>query len=112
MKKRNLNLLIYRVLWGGILLSVVLIFIGLLLGSLSPSEFPRTPLKPAEIGAALVSLSPAGFLALGVIAMILTPVARVVLSILVYVQESDRVYVLITVIVLANLLFGIVLGFA
>ncbi len=105
-------MLIYRVLWGGILLSVVLIFIGLLLGSLSPGQLPQTPLKPAELATALVSLSPAGFLALGVIAMILTPVARVFLSILVYLEERDRVYVLITVIVLANLLFGIVLGFA
>jgi uncharacterized membrane protein len=105
-------MLIYRTLWGGILLSVSLILVGLGLGALNPNALPRTPLKPAALAAALVAFSPAGFLALGVIVMILTPVARVLLSILVYAEERDRLYVLITAIVFANLLFGIVLGFA
>ena len=108
----DLNVLIYRVLWGGIILSVALIFIGLGLGSVNPAGLPRAPLKLLDLGTALGQLSPAGFLALGVIVMILTPVARVVLSVLIYVEERDRAYVVITLVVFLNLLFGIVLGFA
>lgn len=44
--------------------------------------------------------------------MVLTPMARVVLSIVAYLDERDRVYVLITVVVFANLLVGMVLGLA
>jgi uncharacterized membrane protein len=110
--RHDLNLLIYRVLWGGIILSVTLILIGLGLGSLNPAGLPQAPLKLLDLGTALGQLTPAGFLALGVIVMILTPVARVVLSVLIYVEERDRAYVVITLVVFLNLLFGIVLGFA
>ena len=42
--------------------------------------------------------------------MVLTPVARVFLSVLSYVSEGDRVYVAVTLIVLSALTTGMVLG--
>lgn len=42
--------------------------------------------------------------------MVLTPVARVFLSVLSYASEGDRVYVAVTLIVLSALITGMVLG--
>lgn len=47
---------------------------------------------------------------LGLILLIATPVARVLVSLVAFVLQRDRLYVLITAIVLAVLLFGFLLG--
>jgi uncharacterized membrane protein len=44
---------------------------------------------------------------LGLLLLIATPVARVVFSIFAFIEQRDRVYVVITLIVLAALLFGL-----
>jgi uncharacterized membrane protein len=51
-------------------------------------------------------------LSLGILFLIFTPVARVALSVSYFAREKDRAYVLITLIVLANLLLGLALGLA
>ncbi len=105
-----MNRLIYYVLRGGILLAVVFIAIGFALGAINPAGVPSATLKLSDLGPELGTLSPAGFLGLGVLLMILTPVSRVFLSLLAYVGVRDRPYVLITVVVLADLLVGMLLG--
>src|SRR5207249_496678 len=52
---------------------------------------------------------PTGYLNLGVLVLIFTPVARVLLSLLSFLEERDRAYVLMTGIVLTNLLISVVL---
>lgn len=47
---------------------------------------------------------------LGLILLIATPVARVVLSLVAFLLQRDRLYVLITAIVLAVLVFSLVFG--
>lgn len=106
----DLNRLLYHVLRGGVLLAVVFIATGFALGTLDPAGLPSAPLNLSDLGQELATLSPAGFLGLGVLLMILTPVSRVFLSVLAYVDERDRLYVLITVVVFANLLVGMLLG--
>ena len=89
---------------------MIFIGIGLGLGAVNPAGLPSAPLHLSLLGPELVELSPAGFLGLGVLLMILTPVTRVLLSILAYVRERDRTYVAITVLVFVTLLAGMVLG--
>jgi len=48
----------------------------------------------------------------GVLVLILTPVARVTLSLLSFLRERDRLYVEITTTVLLNLILGLLLGVA
>lgn len=108
----DLNLVIYHVLRGGVVLSVLLVGLGLALGAVNPDTLPMSPLGPGPLAHELLRLSATGFLSLGVVAMILTPVARVLLSILAYVRKKDRPYVLVTAIVLVNLLVGMLFGLA
>jgi len=67
---------------------VIFIGIGFAVGAVNPAGLPRAPLDLSLLGPELVELSPAGFLGLGVLLMILTPVARVLLSILAYVHAG------------------------
>ena len=52
-----------------------------------------------------------GLIQLGLLLLLATPVARVVFSILAFALQRDRFYVLVTVVVLAILLYSIVGGY-
>jgi uncharacterized membrane protein len=52
----------------------------------------------------LFTFAPEGYLSLGVLILIFTPVARVFLSLVSWIRERDRIYVLLSAIVLANLI--------
>jgi len=49
------------------------------------------------------------FIILGLLTLIATPIARIVLGIVSFAMEKDKLYVIITVIVLFNLIFAIFL---
>ena len=97
---------------GGILLAVAFILLGIGSKVASGSAFPSQPVPLYLIAGELGGLSPAVLLSLGVLLLILTPVARVFLSVLVFADERDWTYVLITAIVFANLMVGVVLELA
>jgi len=98
------------VLQGGVIISAALILLGLFLlptrpGGLSLTRllnFPQT-LDAVRIG--LLVWRPQAFIALGLLVLIATPVARVAVSILAFALERDRKYIIITIAVLAILLF-------
>ena len=105
-----MNRLVYRVLWGGVLLSIAVILIGLAAEAVSPGGFPRIPAPLPALPAEVAHLTPAGLLSLGVLLLILTPISRVFLTILVFAGERDRTYVLVTGIVFFTLRLGVALG--
>jgi uncharacterized membrane protein len=53
---------------------------------------------------------PAAIVQLGLVLLIATPVARVAMSLVAFVLQRDRVYVLVTAIVLALLIFSLTGG--
>lgn len=61
------------------------------------------------IGSAL-SLHSLGVIQLGLLLLVATPIARVALSLVAFMRQRDRRYVLITAIVLAILLFSLAGG--
>jgi uncharacterized membrane protein len=105
-----MNQLIYRVLWGGVVLSIAVIVVGLFAKLLSPAGFPRTPTPVSLLALQVFQLTPAGLLSLGVLLMIFTPFARVLLSVFIFAEERDRTYVLITGLVFTNLMIGVILS--
>jgi len=52
-----------------------------------------------------------GFIQLGLLMLLATPVARVVFSVVAFTMQRDRLYVLVTLLVLAVLLYSIVGGY-
>jgi len=108
----DINRGISHVLRGGVLVSVGVLLAGLTIAALEGSGFSFEVLEPGQLLGPLLRLQPAALLSLGVLILILTPVARVALSLLSFLRERDRRYVEITTIVLLNLLVGFLLGIA
>ncbi len=100
------------VLQGGVIISALVIVIGLVLlptqpGGLSPERLLRFPQTLSQVGVELLALRPQAIIALGLLLLIATPVLRVAVSVVTFALERDRKYVIITLIVLAILLFSI-----
>lgn len=118
----TMNLVIGKVLRYGVLISgivIVLGTVGLAVSSgftdsggyltYNASAIPHDGIdvSPSALASGLVGLSAFSWIELGVILLIATPVSRVFISIFLFVAERDRLYVLITAVVLTLLLFSI-----
>ncbi len=117
----SMNSLIGNLLRYGVILSAVIITIGtilLLLGSGSqelsqfvvynPNQFPHGNFDPSigHMVAGLAVFDPQSIIELGVLVLLATPAARVLLSVLLFSAEGDKTYAYITGVVLAVLLFS------
>jgi uncharacterized membrane protein YfcA/uncharacterized membrane protein len=104
------DLIISSILRGGVLLSVVVILVGIagvyisLPRAALPATFPDT--LPAVLSGSLQG-NPLAIVILGLLILLATPLARVTVSIAAFAIERDRLYIIITSIVLTILLFGI-----
>ena len=80
---------------------------------LEPSKghvFVGEPAELRSLGAivrAAVALQPDAIVQLGLVLLIATPVARVAMSLVAFILQRDRVYVVVTSIVLALLIFSL-----
>lgn len=95
----GLDLVVARILLYGTYLSVLLIAIGVVLmlaAGISPLD-DAPPLDVSAIPADIVALDPAGFLWLGLLAVIATPSARVIASLVVYARGRDWQMVAVSV---------------
>jgi uncharacterized membrane protein len=120
MKDKQLETLVGQLLRFGVTLAALLVSVGLvryLFGqggdSASYHVFQGEPSEFRSVGGILTSAfgwSRRGLIQLGILVLIATPVARVLLSLAVFTKQRDRVYVLITSIVLAVLAFSLLSG--
>lgn len=109
---RDLDRAIARVLMAGTYVSVVLLAVGvvlMLLAGISPLDAAPS-LDPATILADIATLQPAGFLWLGLIAVIATPTARVVASLLGYGLARDWTMVAVSIGILAVIVASVMLA--
>ena len=108
------------VLRGGVLIAAAVTAIG---GAVYLSNhghqrvdygtFAGEPAKLRAIGGIIhsaLALQGEGIMALGVLLLIATPIARVALLLVVFLHERDRLYVGVSAIVLAVLLIGVISG--
>jgi len=98
------NRLIYHVLRGGVVISVGVLLFGFVLLAATGGEVPDHSIAPRSLIGQLSRFSPDGYLSLGVLVLIFTPVVRVFLSVLSFIDERDSKYALMTAIVLVNLI--------
>jgi len=114
----KLEQIIGNLLRAGVVLSAVVVFAGgvmyLVQHGSQPVNYrtfqpPSTQLRSVEgtIGEAM-KLDSDGIMQLGLLLLILTPIARVAFSALGFGMEGDRMYVGITLVVLAVLIFSLV----
>ncbi|MCI4371214.1 MAG: DUF1634 domain-containing protein [Thermoplasmata archaeon] len=105
----DINRLLFHVLRGGVVVSVAVLLFGFILAAVTGRPLPDHSIPPRALGLALYDFTPTGYLNLGVLILILTPMTRVFLSLLSFAQERDRTYVLLTAIVFLNLLLSVIL---
>lgn len=103
------NRLIYHVLRGGVIVSVAILLFGFILAAFTGQPIPDQAVPPRALGGELSRFTTAGYLSLGVLVLIFTPVVRVFLSLLSFIGERDRPYVVMTAIVFTNLIVGLFL---
>lgn len=100
----DINRLIYHVLRAGVVLSVSLILFGFILEAFGAGGLPTQSIPPRRLLSELLRITPAGYVNLGILVLIFTPMARVLLSLLSFLEERDRTFAAITLVVLVNLL--------
>jgi len=118
----SMNQVIGKVLRYGVILSALIVILGTigLMASngtsetggylaYNPSAVPHDGIdvSPAGLLHGLVTFSAFSWIELGVVVLIATPVSRVLISVFLFAAEKDRLYVMITAVVLALLLFSI-----
>jgi uncharacterized membrane protein len=109
---RDLERSIGRLLTAGTYLSILLMAIGVVLmltGGISPLD-PAPPFDPARIPAEIVALRPVGFLWLGMLVILATPLARVVAAGIGFAAGGERRMALISAAILVVIAVGVLLG--
>ncbi len=112
-KLLEIELRIGKILRTGVFISSAIIIIGLMMFVLTGhSGYPGKsyPRGLSEIAEGLVAFKPFAWLMTGLFLLILTPVLRVVASVFAFAKEGDKMYVIITMLVLAVLILAIFLG--
>lgn len=109
-QQRDLNQVVHAVLIVGLVLSTALMLIGLGLSLLTERKLPETVPEVGEVVRQVVALRPSGFLALGLLVLIATPILRVIGSIGVFLYERDWRFAGISTLVFIIMLTSILLG--
>lgn len=105
----ELEIRIPKLLRLGLWLSIAFMVVGIAAAVASPGN-AHLPLRFRDIPAALAALDPRGLLGAGILLLLVTPLARVLASILHFARERDRLYVGLTAIVALNLAIAVGLG--
>lgn len=112
---RQAELLISGVLRGGVLLSAGLIAVGVITFYVSgawrsPTAGSTYPHTLASVWQGVLHGEPLAIISLGLLVLLATPVLRVIVSIVAFLLEGDRLYAAITALVLLILIASFFLG--
>lgn len=117
---RRMEAVMGRLLQFGVLLASTVVAIGGVLyaktrgyGAVRYSTFVCRPTNlrhPMELIRNIATGDPAAIIQLGVLLLVATPIARVVFAVIGFAVERDRLYVAISLFVLAVLMFGLLHG--
>jgi len=107
---RDLNDAVHRILVIGLVISTGLLLIGILLDLVLGRSLPTATLAPGQVAGALLSLRPSGFLSLGLLVLLVTPIVRVIGSVIVFIWERDWRFALVTSLVLAIMIVSMIVG--
>jgi uncharacterized membrane protein len=112
--RRDLDRTVARLLTGGTYLSVGLLAIGVVLMAITGiSPLDDAPaFDPGRIPAEILALQPVGFLWLGLLVIVATPIGRVVVSLIGYLATGERRMALVSVAILVVIGVGVILGVA
>lgn len=108
--QRDLNWIVHQLLIVGLAISIALMLLGMGLALVRGEGMPDTTASLAETLRQARAGESAGFMILGLLVLIATPILRVIGSILTFLYERDWRYVLITTAVLLIVVTCLLLG--
>jgi uncharacterized membrane protein len=106
---QDLNHRVATVLRVGTGASIILVIVGLMLMASGSSPDSNVAVPLHQMDQKLASLDPIAFITIGILIMVLTPVARVFVLVGSFAWRKDMVYVLIGLFVLVSLLVSLTL---
>ncbi len=109
-RRRRLNSIIHSLLIAGLVVSTSIMLLGLALDVILHRRVPGDVTRLSEVATRIRSLRPSGFLSLGLLVLIATPILRVVGSFAAFVYERDWRYAGITFLVLLILFVSLLSG--
>lgn len=115
-EEQNVYAGVYHMLIAGMIVSNVLFVIGIVRALLHPQYFPlsaswvREQYHAKLMFDGLIHGRPTAYFLLGTLLLILTPVARVIVSIYAFWIDGDRKYVAVTLTVFIVMLLTVILG--
>jgi uncharacterized membrane protein len=109
-RQRDLNHIVHQVLVIGLVISTSLLLVGLALDLFLGREVPQEVPDLTETFVRVIALRPSGFLTLGMLVLIVTPIVRVFGSIAVFIYERDWRYAGITFMVLVVVMTSLIAG--
>jgi uncharacterized membrane protein len=115
-EEQNVYAGVYNMLIAGMIGSNVLFAIGIVLALIHPQYFPLSPnwvrdqYHAALVFHGLLHGESTSYFLLGTLLLILTPVARVIVSIYAFWMDHDRKYVAVTLGVFIIMLLTVILG--
>ena len=114
--EENVYVDVYRLLIAGMIASSVLFALGIVLAMLHPQYFPlstrwvRSQYHVGTVVHGLLHGDPMAVMLVATVLLILTPVARVVVSIVAFAIDRDRKFVVVTSIVFLVMVITVILG--
>lgn len=116
-EEQNVYAGVYHMLIAGMILSNILFVIGIVFALIHPQYFPltagwvRSQYHASLVFHGLIRGQPTSFFLLGTLLLILTPVARVIVSTYAFWVDHDPKYVAVTGTVLIIMIITVILGF-
>ena len=109
-ERRDLNEVVHGVLIIGLIISTALMLAGIGLALFYQRDLPTVVPDIGDVVGRVLAVRPSGFLALGLLVLIATPILRVVGSIGAFVYERDWRFAGVTALVLVVLIVSLLLG--
>ena len=109
-EQKNFDEVLHKLLIVGLVLSVILMVFGLILSMVKQEPVPSTIPSLKVIFSQVLSLQASGFLVLGILTLIATPIVRVISSVIAFLLEKDWRFAGITLIVLLTVIASILTG--
>lgn len=109
-QRRVLYRWIVRVLTGGFWASVGLIVIGMALALLTGQSLGDDVAPLVDVAPAVLDLEPQGIIDLGILLLLFTPSFYVVVSLIIFLRQRDRMFVIVCCALLAIVMVSVGLG--
>jgi uncharacterized membrane protein len=109
-QQKDLDQVIHQLLVIGLAISVIFMLLGLFLDLTMHRVIPTAIPQISEIFSRALALRPSGFLSLGLLVLMATPIVRVIGSFIAFIYERDWRYAGITFLVLIIVTLSVVLG--